>query len=75
MSHRNRSIGGPLALVHDGDRIRIDARARLMDLLIDDKEFAGRRKAWQPPQPRHRAGALAKYARLGRPGGGRRRYP
>ena len=57
-------IGGPLALVHDGDRIRIDARARLMDLLIDDKEFAGRRKAWQPPQPRHRAGALAKYARL-----------
>jgi dihydroxy-acid dehydratase len=57
-------IGGPLALVHDGDRIRIDARARLMDLLIDDKEFAARRKAWQPPQPRHRAGALAKYARL-----------
>jgi dihydroxy-acid dehydratase len=57
-------IGGPLALVHDGDRIRIDARARLMDLLIDDKEFAARRRAWQPPQPRHRAGALAKYARL-----------
>jgi len=57
-------IGGPLALVHDGDRIRIDAGARLMDLLIDDKEFAARRRAWQPPQPRHRAGALAKYARL-----------
>jgi dihydroxy-acid dehydratase len=57
-------IGGPLALVHDGDRIRIDARSRLMDLLIDDKEFAARRQAWQPPQPRHRAGALAKYARL-----------
>jgi dihydroxy-acid dehydratase len=57
-------IGGPLALVRDGDRIRIDARARLMDLLIDDREFAARRQAWQPPQPRHRAGALAKYARL-----------
>ena len=57
-------IGGPLALVHDGDRIRIDARSRLMDLLIDDEEFAARRQAWQPPQPRHRAGALAKYARL-----------
>ena len=57
-------IGGPLALVRDGDRIRIDARARLMDLLIDDKEFAARRKDWQPQQPRHRAGALAKYARL-----------
>jgi dihydroxy-acid dehydratase len=57
-------IGGPLALVRDGDRIRIDARARLMDLLIDDREFAARRKDWQPLQPRHRAGALAKYARL-----------
>jgi dihydroxy-acid dehydratase len=57
-------IGGPLALVRDGDRIRIDARARLMDLLIDDKEFAARRKDWQPQQPRHHAGALAKYARL-----------
>ena len=33
-------IGGPLALVRDGDRIRIDAGARRMDLLIDDKEFA-----------------------------------
>src|SRR5258708_5159657 len=57
-------IGGPLALVCEGDRIRIDAAARRMDLLIDDKEFAERRKAWQPRPPRHRAGALAKYARL-----------
>ena len=57
-------IGGPLALVRDGDRIRIDASARRMDLLIDDEEFARRRKAWTPRPPRHRAGALAKYARL-----------
>ena len=57
-------IGGPLALVRDGDRIRIDAGARRMDLLIDDDEFAKRRQAWKPRPPRHRAGALAKYARL-----------
>ena len=57
-------VGGPLALVREGDRIRIDAAARRMDLLIDDKEFAARRAAWKPRPPRHRAGALAKYARL-----------
>jgi dihydroxy-acid dehydratase len=57
-------VGGPLALVRDGDRIRIDAGARRMDLLADDRELAERRKAWKPRSPRHRAGALAKYARL-----------
>src|SRR6201991_546096 len=57
-------VGGPLALVHDGDRIRIDATARRMDVLVGDSELAERRKAWKPRPPRHRAGALAKYARL-----------
>jgi dihydroxy-acid dehydratase len=57
-------VGGPLALVRDGDRIKIDAVARRMDLLVGDSELAERRKAWQPRPPRHRAGALAKYARL-----------
>jgi len=57
-------IGGPLALVENGDRIRIDAAARRMDLLVDDRELAARRKAWKPRPPRHRAGALAKYAKL-----------
>jgi dihydroxy-acid dehydratase len=57
-------VGGPLALVRDGDRIKIDAASRRMDLLIDDAEFAARRAAWKPRPPRHRAGALAKYARL-----------
>jgi dihydroxy-acid dehydratase len=57
-------VGGPLALVENGDRIRIDAVARRMDLLVDDGELARRREAWTPRQPRHRAGALAKYARL-----------
>jgi dihydroxy-acid dehydratase len=57
-------IGGPLALVREGDRIRIDAGARRMDLLIGDDEFAARQQAWKQRPPRHRAGALAKYARL-----------
>jgi dihydroxy-acid dehydratase len=57
-------VGGPLALARDGDRIRIDAPARRMDLLIDDAEFSSRKAAWVQRPPRHRAGALAKYARL-----------
>jgi dihydroxy-acid dehydratase len=57
-------VGGPLALVRGGDPIRIDAAARRMDVLIDDSELATRRRDWKQPPPRHRAGALAKYARL-----------
>jgi dihydroxy-acid dehydratase len=57
-------VGGPLALVRNGDRVRIDAGARRMDLLIEDRELNQRREAWTPRPPRHSAGALAKYARL-----------
>jgi dihydroxy-acid dehydratase len=57
-------IGGPLALLRDGDPIRIDAALRRMDVMLDDAELAERRRAWKPRPPRHRAGALAKYARL-----------
>jgi dihydroxy-acid dehydratase len=56
------AIGGPLALVQNGDRIRIDADARRLDVLIDETELAHRRAAWVAPAPRHRAGLLAKYA-------------
>jgi len=57
-------VGGPLGLVKTGDAIRIDGIERRMDLLVDDAELARRRKAWTAPPPRHRAGALAKYAKL-----------
>jgi dihydroxy-acid dehydratase len=57
-------VGGPLALVRDGDHIKIDGMARRMDLLVSDRELAERRNAWKPRPPRHRAGALAKYAKL-----------
>ena len=56
------AIGGPLALVCDGDIVRIDAAGRRMDLLLGDAEIAARRAAWRPLAPRHKAGLLAKYA-------------
>jgi dihydroxy-acid dehydratase len=57
-------VGGPIALVADGDTIVIDAANRRIDLEVDDAEFARRRDRWAPPQPRYENGALAKYARL-----------
>src|SRR5215472_5279636 len=56
------AIGGPLALVHDGDIVRIDAAGRRMDVLLGDPEIAARRAAWRLLAPRHKAGLLAKYA-------------
>jgi dihydroxy-acid dehydratase len=56
--------GGPIALVRDGDRIRLDMRTRTLDLLVDEEELAKRRADWNPPAPRYTSGVLAKYARL-----------
>jgi dihydroxy-acid dehydratase len=58
------SKGGPMALVRDGDTIRLDMRTRTLDLLVDADELALRRQAWSPPAPRYTSGVLAKYARL-----------
>jgi dihydroxy-acid dehydratase len=57
-------VGGPIALVREGDRIEIDAENRRIDLMVDEAELARRRAAWQAPAPRYESGALAKYARL-----------
>lgn len=57
------SRGGPIALVHDGDLIMIDADARTLTLEIPDEELARRRAAWSPPPPRVTSGVLARYAR------------
>jgi len=56
--------GGPIGLVRDGDRIRIDVRARSLDLLVDDAELARRRAEFVPLPPRYTRGVLAKYSRL-----------
>jgi len=57
-------VGGPLALVREGDAIAIDAANRRIDLQVDDDELDRRRAAWRPPDPRYASGALAKYAKL-----------
>jgi dihydroxy-acid dehydratase len=56
--------GGPIAVVRDGDRIRIDVHAKALDLLVDDVELTRRRDGWTPIPPRYTSGVLAKYARL-----------
>jgi dihydroxy-acid dehydratase len=56
--------GGPIALVADGDRVRIDIPNRTLDLLVDDAELALRRDTWVPLPPRYTRGVLAKYAKL-----------
>ncbi len=56
--------GGPIALVAEGDPIRIDVPNRRADLLVDETELATRRRQWQPREPRYTTGALAKYAAL-----------
>jgi dihydroxy-acid dehydratase len=56
--------GGPMALVRDGDTIRLDVTAATLDLLVDEDELARRRAEWSAPEPRYRTGVLAKYAKL-----------
>jgi dihydroxy-acid dehydratase len=58
------AVGGPLALVRDGDRITIDAQARRLDLHVNERELAARREKWQAPQPYATRGVLAKFAEL-----------
>ena len=55
-------VGGPLALVKNGDTITIDAGKREMNLEISGAEMKQRRKAWRAPKPRYSRGVLAKYA-------------
>ena len=56
--------GGPIAVVRDGDIIKIDVPERRLDLELSAEEIQSRLRAWRPPQPRYRTGALAKYAAL-----------
>jgi len=56
--------GGPIAFVHDGDRIRVDVRELTLDLLVDDTELARRKASWAPNPPRYTSGVLGKYAKL-----------
>lgn len=56
--------GGPIALVRDGDLIRVDIAARSLELLVEPEELVARKQTWQPLPPRYTRGVLAKYAKL-----------
>jgi dihydroxy-acid dehydratase len=58
------AVGGPIALVRDGDEITIDAKTREIRLNISEDEFESRRKAWHAPTSDIVQGVLAKYRRL-----------
>ncbi|RNC67902.1 MAG: dihydroxy-acid dehydratase [Desulfuromonadales bacterium] len=56
--------GGPIALVEEGDRIRLDIPNRKLELLVDEGILAERRSRWVAPEPKIRSGWLARYAKL-----------
>jgi len=56
-------VGGPLALVKNGDTVTIDAGTRQLSVDLTEKEWRARRTAWKPRRPRYVRGVLAKYAR------------
>ena len=55
--------GGPIALIRDGDRIKIDAVRKRIDVEISVTQIKRRRQAWKAPKPYATRGVLAKYAR------------
>ncbi|CCN18912.1 dihydroxy-acid dehydratase [Bordetella bronchiseptica] len=57
-------VGGPIALIREGDSVTIDAHQLLLQLNISDEEMAARRKAWAQPKPRYVRGVLAKFGKL-----------
>ena len=57
-------VGGPIALIREGDSVTIDAHQLLLQLNISDDEMAERRKAWVQPRPRYTRGVLAKFGKL-----------
>ena len=58
------ALGGPLALVQEGDSITIDAGRGELRINVAERVIAGRRAKWKAPAPRYTSGVLAKYARL-----------
>src|SRR5256884_2457764 len=57
------AVGGPLALVEEGDPITIDADCREVNTSVSQRDLERRRSRWTPPAPRYQSGGLAKYLR------------
>lgn len=58
------AVGGPIALVEEGDIIKIDINANTLNMDVSEEELAKRREAWQPREPKVTTGYLARYASL-----------
>ena len=58
------AVGGPIALVEDGDTIVMDAETRELSVRVSDEELERRRAGWSPPEPNYTHGVMAKYAKL-----------
>ena len=56
-------VGGPIAILRDGDEITIDTTQGRIDVALDDGEIERRLAQWQEPEPRYSSGVMAKYAR------------
>ena len=57
-------LGGPLALLREGDVVAVDVAQRSINVELDEAELARRRAAWQAPPPHYSSGVMAKYARI-----------
>ena len=58
------AVGGPIALLKEGDIITLDIPGRQLNVKLTEEELTDRRSAWQPMPPNYTTGALAKYAKL-----------
>jgi len=58
------AVGGPIALVRDGDLITIDASKNELNVHLTEEELQARRKEWSPPEPRYKSGVMYKYYKL-----------
>lgn len=58
------AVGGPIALVHEGDMIDIDINSNSLNLRVSDEELAKRKAEWKPRKPKITTGYLARYAAM-----------
>jgi dihydroxy-acid dehydratase len=58
------AVGGPIALVQEGDTIVVDITNKVLEVKVDDAELAKRKESWQPPAPKITTGYAARYARM-----------
>ena len=58
------AVGGPIALVQDGDTVVMDVDSRKLSVKVSDEELARRRREWKAPPPNYKSGVMAKYAKL-----------